>query len=105
MLEAGLSNGICNLPAELCAIRQRADHRAGGAPNSHVLAKATGILFPHYILSYKNCISCSMNKIVCCSAAIADAIAKSIPPEELPFVAALLTAVADQLALIAVCQE
>ena len=43
-----------------------------------------------------------MDKVVYLSAAIADAIADSLPEDELIYTAALLTAIGDQLALIAV---
>lgn len=46
-----------------------------------------------------------MNSQVYFAAFIADAIASCVPDEELPYVAALLTSVADQIALILVCRE
>ena len=46
-----------------------------------------------------------MEQIAYVSAALAAAVAETLSDEELGLLAALLTAVADQLALIAVCRE
>lgn len=51
------------------------------------------------------CISYGMEQIAYVSAALAAAVAENLSDEDLALLAALLTAVADQLALIAVCRE